>query len=168
MNTHAVIGGVAAIMAALVTWQVTSWKKDARYDQLVASNAVTMQAYADRATAAAERERTEEQRRQDEKTRIENETRIEIAAAQAAATAAGAERDRLRASLAAYTGRQRAAGASPTTVAAGSAVPGGDPLDLLVGLLQRHSDELVEVGRYADELHAKAISVEQKYDSLIR
>lgn len=166
MNTHAVVGGVAAIMAALATWQVTSWQKDARYDRLVASNATVMHAYADRATAAEERERTEENRRREEKDKIDAETTKNIAAATAAAVAAGTERDRLRASLAAYTARQRAAGASPTAGAVGPGVAGADSLDLLTGLLQRHSDELVTVGGYADSLRIVGAACERSYDSL--
>jgi hypothetical protein len=56
-----------------------------------------------------------------------------------------------------------------TTIAdTGPRDTGPDPLDLLVGVLQRHSDELVGVGEYADRLMVAGSACERSYDALTR
>lgn len=54
----------------------------------------------------------------------------------------------------------------PSATAASPAKPREDPLDLLAGLLHRHSVELVEVGEYADRIRIAGIACERAYDSL--
>lgn len=165
-KAYAAVGGVAAIAAAVVTWQVTSWQKDARYDRLVASNAVAMQAYADLATAAESRERNEETRRQEEKDRIEDETRKQIAAADDAARRAGAERDRLRAALASYTARQRGTSTDPGAVGVRPGVDGSDAIGLLAELFGRADDTAGDMAKYADALRAAGSACERQFNSL--
>ena len=43
---------------------------------------------------------------------------------------------------------------------------GADPLDLLVGVLERHSRALEEVGGFADELRARGNACERAGDAL--
>lgn len=164
---YAAAGGVAAVLAGIAVYQVTTWRADARYANVVASNAVVMQAYADRATAAESAQRAEETRRQDDKDRIENETRLEIAGAQAAAAAAGTERDRLRKQLAVYTAGQRRPGANPATGAVGPSEPGSDAIGLLADLFTRADDTAGDMAQYADSLRIAGAACERSYNSLI-
>lgn len=60
--------------------------------------------------------------------------------------------------------RRACQGAAPA--APGKAQPSGDSLDLLVGVLARHSGELVAVGEYADRLRIAGIACERSYDAL--
>lgn len=165
-KAYAAVGGVAAIAAAIVTWQVTSWQKDARYDRLVASNAVAMQSYADRALAAEAREREEETRRDAARQKIEDETRDQIEKSRASAAAAASELGRVRQQLAAFTARFGNASPNPAADRSGPGVKDTGALDLLAGLFSGHTAELVEVGRYAQQLRAAGLSCERKYDSL--
>ncbi|MFM9922763.1 DUF2514 family protein [Variovorax sp. H27-G14] len=60
----------------------------------------------------------------------------------------------------------RRARAQSAAAGAGEGEPGADALDLLVGVLERHSDELVTVGQYADRLRIAGIACERSYDAL--
>lgn len=53
-------------------------------------------------------------------------------------------------------------------VTAGSGNAGADPLDLLIGVFDRHSRELVEVGEYSDRLRIAGETCEREHDALIR
>lgn len=100
--------------------------------------------------------------------RIEGVTRDgqeRIDTARLDADGARAESGRLRKALDRYRTAARTAPHSGIATA-GQGDQGGDALDLLTGMLARHSDELVEVGRYADELHARGLSCERAYDTL--
>lgn len=158
---------VAGAGAAMAAHKITAWQKDAKYSDMVATHATIMQAYADRATAAESAQRVEETRRQDDKERIENETRLEIAGAQAAAAAAGNERDRLRNQLAAYTAGQRRPGANPAAGAVGPSEPGYDPIGLLADLFTRADDTAGDLAQYADSLRIAGAACERSYNSLI-
>ena len=76
--------------------------------------------------------------------------------------------DSLRAQLDAYRRAAPRAAEDPGAAGAGPSEPGADPLDLLAGLLARHSGELVEVGAFADELHARGLTCERASDALSR
>jgi hypothetical protein len=158
--------GALVLASAYAGHQVTAWQKDAKYNAMVATHAQVMQDYSDRASKAETAQREEETRRDTERQRIENETRIQIEKSRAAAVAAGLERDRLRAALSTYTASRRSASPNPSIDASGQTLAGDDPLDMLSGMLTRHTGELAEVGRYADEIRDKAIGIEGKYDSL--
>lgn len=95
----------------------------------------------------------------------DGQTRIDTARADALTARAAA--DSLRAALARHRAAARAA-EDPGAAGAGPSEPGADPLDLLAGLLARHSGELVEVGAFADELHARGLTCERASDALSR
>ena len=96
----------------------------------------------------------------------DGQTRIDTARADALTARAAA--DSLRAQLDAYRRAAARAAAHPGAAGAGPSEPGADPLDLLAGLLARHSGELVEVGAFADELHARGLTCERASDALSR
>lgn len=54
----------------------------------------------------------------------------------------------------------------PAAADAGTSEPREDPLDLLAGVLHRHSVELVEVGEFADRLRIAGLACERAYLSL--
>jgi multidrug efflux pump subunit AcrA (membrane-fusion protein) len=96
----------------------------------------------------------------------DGQTRIDTARADALTARAAA--DSLRAQLDAYRRAAPRAAEDPGAAGAGPSEPGADPLDLLAGLLARHSGELVEVGAFADELHARGLTCERASDALSR
>lgn len=163
---YAAAGGVCLVVGTFAGHKVEAWRQDARYSALVASNAKVMQDYSDRASKAESAQREEGERRQDEKDKIQNEAKDRIATAQADAGRAANERDRLRGQLATFTASHRSPGADPATGTGGQGEPGEDAIGVLAGMLDRHTAELVEVGRYADELRGAGITCERQYDSL--
>ncbi len=74
--------------------------------------------------------------------------------------------DRLRQQLTELAARLRSATPDPIAASAGPGIPGADALDLLTGMLSRHSAELVEVGEFADRLRLAGTTCERSYDAL--
>lgn len=93
--------------------------------------------------------------------------REKITSARADADAAHAAGDSMRAALNRY---RAAARATEGAIAAqrGAGELGADPLDLLVGVLERHSRELETVGGFADELRARGLACERSADALTK
>lgn len=115
---------------------------------------------------AVEAARTEEQRRTAAVQKEANEAdRLRLVAESNAAAAADVGQ-RLRGQLAALTARLRSATNNSPAPVAGPGVEGSDALDLLAGMLSRHSQELVEVGSYADRLRVAGQTCERAYDAL--
>lgn len=79
---------------------------------------------------------------------------------------ASAARDRLL--TAAASASRGGASKAAITSDAGQSVTSPDPLDLLVGVLARHSAELVEVGHYADGLRIAGEACERLSDQITR
>lgn len=115
---------------------------------------------------AVDAARTEEQRRTAAVQKEANEAdRLRLVAESNAAAAADAGQ-RMRGQLAALTARLRSATNNSTAPVAGPGVEGSDALDLLAGMLSRHSQELVDVGSYADRLRVAGQTCERAYDAL--
>ena len=118
------------------------------------------------AARADARARHAEWRNRIDKETQDGQTSIDIARDDALTARAAA--DSLRAQLDAYRRAAPRAAEDPGAAGAGPSEPGADPLDLLAGLLARHSGELVEVGAFADELHARGLTCERASDALSR
>jgi hypothetical protein len=115
---------------------------------------------------AVEAARTEEQRRTDAVQKEANEADRLRLVAESNAAAADDAGQRMRGQLAALTARLRSATNNSPAPVAGPGVEGSDALDLLAGMLSRHSQELVEVGSYADRLRVAGQTCERAYDAL--
>lgn len=81
------------------------------------------------------------------------------------AGAARAERDRVLVALDRYRTAARTA-SHPGAASAGQGEPGGEAVDLLAGLLDRHTAELAAVGEFADALYAHGVTCENSADAL--
>lgn len=132
-----------------------------------AQHAETLRQIADKTAEAARlfRATEAEWRTRIDKETKDGQTRLDTARTDAAAARAAA--DSLRAALARHRTAARAAEDSGAA-GAGSSEPGADSLDLLAGLLARHTGELVEVGAFADDLHARGLTCERASDALSR
>lgn len=108
-------------------------------------------------------QRTEEQRRQTAVDKEAQDAQIKITALEADARAANDAAGRLHAAIGAVVAGARK---DSRVASAGKGEPGTDPLDLLSGMLYRHSQELVAVGKYADELSVAGSSCERIADRL--
>lgn len=95
---------------------------------------------------------------------IATNAQTEVEALSPVMAAARGAPDRLH--IAATSAAQRGACANAAATAAGTREQGTDPLDLLTGVLDRHSRELVAVGEYADRLRIAGASCEASYDAL--
>lgn len=127
--------------------------------------AVVLADIKDKTAAAAEAFRAQERVWQTKVDEVAKDGQKQLDIARRDAADAGRAADGLRDALNRYRAAARAA---QDTGAAGAreSVTGGDPLDLLAGLLARHSSELVEVGAYADALRAAGVTCERVVDAV--
>lgn len=122
-------------------------------------------------TAQAEQRLLADRAQRHEETR--RQSAIDKEAADASARIATLETDLAGARSAADGLRLAAAGAADRVrkgakaSTSGPAQPGGDSLDLLVGVLTRHTGELVAVGEYADRLRIAGLACERSFDALM-
>lgn len=93
----------------------------------------------------------------------DGQTRIDTARRDADGARAAA--DGLRATLARYRTAARTT-PHPGTAAAGQGELGGEAVDLLAGVLDRHTAELAAVGGFADTLYAHGVTCENSADAL--
>lgn len=114
---------------------------------------------AENARKAESREREKERQWSERVTELSTHAQGQINALQADLAASRTASQRMLAAAAATA--KRGASQAPPAAGAGPSVGGPDPLDLLVGVLQRHSDELVEVGGYADTLRIAGLACER-------
>lgn len=114
---------------------------------------------AENARQAEAREREKEQQWSEKVTEVSTHAQGQINALQADLVSSRTASERLHRAAAAAA--KRAASQTPAVASAGPSVGSADPLDLLVGVLQRHSDELVEVGGYADKLRIAGLACER-------
>jgi len=89
-----------------------------------------------------------------------NDAHDETNAADAAAADADDARERLRARLATVLAKQQ------PTARPGPSQQGGDPLDVLANVLNRHDDALQRVAEYADRLKIAGLACERISDGL--
>lgn len=120
--------------------------------------------YASDALARGEEERKIEAARLTENERIAREAQERIKVAEGDARRAAAAADRLRDQVAALLRAKRPTGPSAGAVVSSPPAPAAD--DLLAGVLDRHSRELVEVGRFADAAHLAGLACERSFDAL--
>lgn len=156
-------GVVAALLAAGGWWHVSRVQAA---EQAVHAHYAAVLAEISAKTAKAEAEfRATETAWRTAFDKEAKDGRVQIAAARADADAAHAAGERMRAAANRY---RAAARATEGAIAAqrGAGELGADPLDLLVGVLERHSRELEEVGRFADELRARGGTCERAADAL--
>lgn len=159
---------LAAVMAALILGLATWWhlSRVRAAEQAVHAHYTRVLADIQGKTAeAAAKFRATETVWQ---TRIEKEAQdgqARIDTARRDANAARDERDRMLIALNSYRAAARAA-AHSGTAGAGQGEPGGEALDLLAGLLNRHTAELTAVGDFADELYARGTTCENSADTL--
>ncbi|WP_416186999.1 DUF2514 family protein [Hydrogenophaga sp. SNF1] len=155
--------GFAAI-AGLQSWRLANEQRahaDTRNEH--AQVHADWQREARRATEAA---RAEERRRTAEVQKAADEADQARLVAEGHAVDARAAAERLRGQLATLAARLRSAPQHPATAVAGAGVEGADALDLLTGMLARHSGELVQVGEFADRLRIAGQTCERSYDAL--
>lgn len=114
---------------------------------------------------AVEVARTEEQRRTQAQTEIANAATQQATQSAADADAAHAAAERLRQRVAELV-RAAARPADPTATSSSPHKPSGDPLDVLVGVLQRADDAAGILGNYADRLKIAGAACERAYDAL--
>lgn len=108
-------------------------------------------------------QRTEEQRRQTAVDKEATHAQEQIAKLEINSADARRAADSLHAAIgAAVRGTRKDSGAAT----ASKGEPDSDPLDLLSGMLYRHSQELVEVGKYADGVAAAGGACERIADQL--
>jgi hypothetical protein len=118
------------------------------------------------ATQRAEHEQREiEAQRAAAITEVQTHAQSQINALAADLVASRTAADGLRAAAASAARRARQ---NPAVAGAGPSEPGSDSLDLLVGVLERHSAELVEVGEFADRARIAGMACERAYDGLTR
>lgn len=116
-----------------------------------------------RATQAA---RDDERRRTAEVQKAANDADQARLVAEGNAVGARAAADRLQRQLATLAAQLSDARRDPDPAGAGPGVKGADALDLLTGMLARHSAELVDVGEFADRLLIAGQACERSYDAL--
>lgn len=157
---------IAALVAAVGAQQVRvsdAQAAEAKVARMFAQYlANTARAKLDADTA----ERAEETRREAEKERIVRDAQAQIESARAAAAGAVRAADGLREQVARAVARKRAACPNPKPAERGAGESGADALDVLAGLLDRHSRELVEVGDHADRLRITGLACEAFADQL--
>jgi outer membrane murein-binding lipoprotein Lpp len=110
--------------------------------------------------------RAEEARRNAERDKTIQEAKDAQENAQSAAADARAAADGLRARVAALVAAGRPAAGNSQPVGRGSREQDQAALDLLAGLLDRRSGELVDVAEYADRLKIAGLACERQYDGL--
>lgn len=155
--------GMAAI-AGVQSWRLASEQRD--HAETRAEHAQVHADWQREARRATEAARSEEQRRTAEVQKAANEADQARQAAESNAAGARAAAERLRGQLATLAARHRGATEQPAASVAGPGVQGADALDLLTGMLARHSAELVDVGEFADRLRIAGLACERSYDAL--
>lgn len=114
---------------------------------------------------AVDRARTEEQRRTAAQTEIANVATKDLDKARGDARAAGVAAERLRQRVAELLAASRS-GKDSGAVGGGQNKPGGDPLDVLVGVLERSDRASGILADYADRLRVAGLACERSYDAL--
>lgn len=155
---------VAAVLAAGAWWHLSRVKAA---EQAVHAHYLTVLAGISEKTAAAERAiRVTEQAWQKSIEGIAKNGQVQIDTAKRDAADAARAADGLRAALNRYRAATGPA-ANPGIAGAGPGLAGRDPLDLFIGMLTRHTAELVAVGEYADQVRAAGVTCERSYDALV-
>jgi len=154
----------AAGVAVLLAW--THWQA---YRQGGASArtelAQVRQQAAEQVARAERRQREIEAQRTRDVQEVAAHAQAQIDALAADLAASRAAADGLRS--AAASAARRACPSAPAA-STGQGQPSADPLDLLVDVLHRHSQELVAVGEYADRLRIAGQACEASYDALTK
>jgi len=114
---------------------------------------------------AVDRARTEEQRRTAAQTEIANAATKDADNARADARIAGDAAERLRGRVAGLLAASRA-GKDSSPAGAGPGQSGGDPLDVLVGVLERSDRASGILAEFADRLKIAGLACERDYDAL--
>ncbi len=162
LSASLLIGFVA--IAALQSWRLASEQREhAETRTSHAEQRTDWQREARRATEAA---RAEERRRTAEVQKAADEADQARLVAEGHADVARAAVERLQSQLATLAARLRSAPQHSAPAVAGPGVQGADALDLLTGMLARHSAELVQVGEFADQLRIAGHTCERSYDTL--
>ncbi|KQP43900.1 DUF2514 family protein [Pseudorhodoferax sp. Leaf274] len=158
--------GIVAVVAGALVYGYFDARHAAEVGDIRVKQANAEVALAGRALAAEQRERTREQQwaAVAAKEAVDAQTRINALQGDLAASRGAADRLRIAAADAARRARQTRAASAAASASPG--VAAADPLDLLVGVLQRHSDELVRVGAYADQLRVAGETCERISDAL--
>jgi len=120
--------------------------------------------YAQAAASAQLAARVEESRRETEKQESIRHAQEQIALAESNAAGARNAADGLRKQVAALVASSRRSPSNPGTTPRGPAAESA--LDLLVNVLDRHSQELVAVGEFADRSRIAGLACEKSYESL--
>lgn len=165
------LGGILAVIVGVVMGGVAVHHHI--YNQGYTAGAAHVQAEFDAAKKAAEEKRladvqaarAEEQRRTAAQTEIANEATKRSAADAAAATAATASADQLRARVDQLVRTIRAA-SHPAAPSPSTSESGGDPLDVLVDVLDRTESVSGQLATYADKLKTAGLACEADYDAL--
>lgn len=157
------LGAAGVVLVAAGWWHMSRVHKA---EQAVHAHYATVLADISSKTAkAAEQFRATETAWRDAFDKEAQDARAKIYAARRDAAAAGAAADGLQRALDRFRAAARAAeGAKAAERGAGE--PGGDPLDLLAKLLARRAADLVDIGRYADELRIRGLACERAADAL--
>ncbi|MNN17432.1 hypothetical protein D3C81_1306200 [compost metagenome] len=114
---------------------------------------------------AVDEARIEEQRRTAAQTEIANAATKDLERARGDARTADDAAERLRVRVAELLAASRA-GKDSGASSPGADKPGGDPLDVLVGVLERSDRASGILAYYADRLKVAGLSCERSYDSL--
>lgn len=159
-----------------MTWLLANWKlvaigvllallglKTVRIAELKQSAAALQLSLANQAKEAESRERQKEREWTDKVTEVSRNAEAEKNALEVDLAASRDAADRLRT---AATSVARRACPTATTTGSGEGQPSPDPLDLLAQLLDRHSQELIVVGKYADQLRVAGVACERAADAL--
>lgn len=114
---------------------------------------------------AVDRARAEEQRRTAAQAEIANAATKDLERARGDARTADAASERLRVRVAELLAASRA-GKDSAAPGPGADKPGGDPLDVLVGVLERSDRASGILAAYADRLNVAGLACERAYDTL--
>jgi hypothetical protein len=114
---------------------------------------------------AVDNARIEEQRRTAAQTEVANAARKETEGARADARAAGDAAGELRKRVDQLLAAARA-GSNTTSAVSRPGERGGDPLDVLVGVLERSDRASGDLAEYADNLKVAGLACERSYDAL--
>lgn len=160
MKSPLILATIAALVGGFLFGGAVGVIQQYRINAMTAKHATQLQQYAQAAADAQYAARQEEQRRIEAIYEVQTNARQEIEQANAAAAAARATANRLRAEVARISQSAR-----DTAVASGGKA-GADALDLLADLFSRVDATAGELASAADDARIRGLACERAYQSL--
>lgn len=157
--------GVLAVGVFATGWLANGWRLGQQISDLKTERTKAALSAAVDQVKAVDRARAEEQRRTTAQTEIANAAAKDLEQARGDARAAGDAAGRLRVRVAELLAASRA-GKDSGAAGGGQDKSGGDPIDVLVRVLERSDRASGILADYADRLRVAGLSCERAYESL--